>query len=67
MNNTLPLKNEQGQRLTRKFLGNHKPKNCAEQNELKAYLQGKQYFFYKKDKNGNPRRYEVRQEYFYIN
>jgi len=67
MDNTLPLKNQENQRLSRKFLGNINPENCAEKNELKAYLAGKKYFFYKRDREGYPRRYEVRQEYYYTN
>jgi hypothetical protein len=67
MNNTLPLKNEQNQRLSRKFLGNLFPENCIEKSELKAYIKGQTHFYYGRDQQGYPRRFEVRQQYFYTN
>lgn len=70
-----PLVNPENsnERLSRKFLGSYFPSNTLERKELKAYLQGHQYFFYKGtgeetffDEFGQIRKgHKVRQEYFY--
>jgi len=53
------------QHLSRRFLGNLFPKTTIEKNELKAYIDGKEYYHYGKDDMGNPIRHKVRQEYYY--
>lgn len=66
--NTAPLTIGEGiekKKLTRRFLGNLFPKNCYENNELKAYVKGHSRFAYKRDERGNQQYYLVRQEYFY--
>lgn len=70
--NTAPLVIGEGlnkQRLSRRFIGGENQpatNSCFERKELNAYLKGHTHFFYKKDENGFPARYEVRQEYFYV-
>lgn len=58
--NLYNLINEEGQKLSRRFLGNIFGRG-AEQKEFQAYLKGRPTYSYKSKKN-----VAVRQEYFYI-
>jgi hypothetical protein len=62
---TSPMSNKEGQKLTRRFLGNINGKTPIEQKELRSYIKGRDYFTYGRDSANKPIYHQVRQNYFY--
>lgn len=62
----LPLTNQEGKKLTRRYSGTFPPKTTMDKKAFKAYQNGETYFFFGRDSLHRPQRYLVPQEYKYI-
>lgn len=60
-----PIKNEKGEKLTRRYAGVFPPKNTADKKAFKAYQKGEEYFLFGRDNLGRPQKYLVPQEFKY--
>lgn len=61
----LPLTNNKGQKLQRKYVGVFPPKTTMDKKAYKAYQNGEPHFSFGTDKLGRKQFYVTPQEYYY--